>query len=180
VAEDIRNGNSDHSVVEARRQALISECQGEEENCLYTSTTFFIWLRWIKFFRGFLWAVGAIGSVVAASHILKDNSDQYRILIAGAALAGVVCPALIRTLHLDTSITDYASAAAQFKNLQAEFRRLSQIWSLKDYEDFERDAEKAFAALSEVRQRSLTPPEICFLLARKKVRKGHYTPDATV
>jgi hypothetical protein len=179
VAEDIRNGNPDQSGLEALRRALIAECRDEEGNCLYTSTTFFIWLRWIKFFRGVLWAIGAIGSVIAASHILKGDADQYRIVIAGAALAGVVCPALIRTLRLDASILEYSSAAAKFKNLQAEFRRLSQIWSLKDYGEFERDAKKSFAALSEVRQGSLTPPEVCFLLARWKIKKGHYTPDAS-
>jgi hypothetical protein len=63
------------------------------------------------------------------------------------------------------------------QNLQAEFRRLSQIWSHKEFADFERAARKEFSALSVVRQASLTPPEFCFLLARRKIQKGHYTRD---
>lgn len=177
MAEDIRNRNPDNGGIDTIRQALIAECRDEEENCLYTSTTFFIWLRWLKGFRAFLWAMGCIGSVVAASHILQGDSEQHRIWVAGAALAGVVFPALIRTLRLDSSIRDYTVAAAKFKNLQAEFRRLSQVWSHKDFADFEHDARKEFSALSVVRQASLTPPEFCFLLARRKIQKGHYTRD---
>ncbi len=95
MAEDIRNRNPDDGGLGDIRRALIRECQDEEESCLYTSTTFFIWLRWLKSFRVFLWAAGGIGSVVAASHILKGDSEQYRIWVAAAALAGVLFPALI-------------------------------------------------------------------------------------
>jgi hypothetical protein len=177
VAEDIRNGNTSPSAVDTIREALIVECRTEEQNCLFTSTSFFIWLRWLKTIRALFWAVGSIGSVLAASQIVKGSPDQYKVLIAGAALAGVVFPALIRTLRLDTAIRDYTSNAAKFKNLQVDFRRLSQIWSNKELREFEREARNAFVALAAVRQASLTPPEVCFRLARWKIKRGHYSPD---
>lgn len=114
--------------------------------------------------------------MVAASHILEGGTER-RILTAGAALAAVVFPALVRMLRLDSSIRDYAEGAAKFKNLQGEFGRLANIWSKKEFPEFERDARKAFSAMNEARKPSLTPPEFCFLFARHKIRKGHYTPD---
>ena len=158
------------------KDALIKECQDEEENCLYTSTTFYIWLRWLNGLRAAMWAAGAIGSVLAASHILK-GAAEHRIALAAAALAGVLMPALVKALRLDAAIRDYAKAAARFKNLQGEFRRLACVWSSKEPAAFESEARKTFAAMNEARKPSLTPPEICFRLARRKIKKGHYTPD---
>jgi hypothetical protein len=159
------------------REALIAECEAEEESCTYTSTTFYIWLRWLKTIRTILWGVGGVGSLVAASHILKGDTEGNRIAIAGAALAGVAFPALVRTLQLDVAIRDYRGAAGKFKILQGEFRRLSHVWSQKELPDFEKEARRAFGAMNEARKPSLTPPELGFRLARWKIKKGHYTPD---
>lgn len=159
------------------RAALIAECHVEEHNCLYTSTIFFIWLRWLKTVRAFLWACGGICSIAAASHILRGDAEHFRIVGAGAALAGVALPALIRTLRLDRMIRNYSASAARFKNLQGEFRRLSLVWSHGDIQKFEQEARRTFAAMSEARKPSLTPPEICFRLARRKIKAGHYIPD---
>lgn len=177
MAEDIRNGNPDHGGIDAVRSALVSACRDEEENCLYTSATFYIWLRWLKGFRALLWAIGGAASLVAASHILGGDSDK-RLLSAGAALAGVVLPALVRMLRLDSAIRDYADGAAKFKNLQGDFKRLAEVWSHKELPDFEREARKAFTTMNDARKPSLTPPECCFRSARRKIQKGHYTPDS--
>jgi hypothetical protein len=98
--------------------------------------------------------------------------------MACAALAGVLLPAVGRALHLDAAIHDYA-AAARFKNLQGEFRRASEVWSLKSVAEFEVEARRLFKAMADARKPSLTPPDIpIFWLARRKIRKGHYTFDA--
>jgi hypothetical protein len=175
VAEDLRQHGADHSLATGR-EALITECRDEEESCLYTSTAFYIWLRWLKAARALLWAGGAIGSLLAASQILKGSAD-YRFTAALAALAGVLLPALVKALRLDAAIRDYTKAAGQFKNLQGEFRRLAAVWSYKEFPEFEQHARRAFIAMNEARKPSLTPPEICFRLARRKIRRGHYAPD---
>lgn len=176
MADDLRHDDSVDGGLIAARTALIAECEREEENCLYTSTTFFMWLRMLKFIRACLWALGAIGSIASASSIL-NNSQINPLLIAGLALAGVLMPGLVKALQFDAAIKDYAAAAASFKNLQGEFRRAARVWSNKPFVEFEADARRAIKAMNEARKPSLTPPEWCFRLAQKKVKRGDYDKD---
>jgi hypothetical protein len=176
MAADIRHDDPVSGGLNAARKALIAECQREEENCLYTSTSFYIWLRTLKITRGSLWGLGAIGSIVSASSIL-GGIQGYPIIIAGLALAGVLMPGLIKALRLDAAIKDYATDAASFKNLQGEFRRAAKVWSHKPFAEFEADARKVIKALNEARKPSLTPPEWCFRLAQKKVKRGDYDQE---
>jgi hypothetical protein len=176
MAKDIRNNDpSDCNVIVA---PLVAECRNEEENCLYTSTSFYIWLRWLKGFRAALWVGAAVGSGLAASHILRGD-PAFRVTMAFAALAGVLLPAVGRALHIDATIQDYTVAAGRFKNLQGEFRRAAQVWSLKSFPQFEDETRRLFKAMAEARKPSLTPPEIMFRLARRKIQKGHYNFDAS-
>jgi hypothetical protein len=176
VAENIRADGPHKFNLSPQHAALVAECRDEEGSCLYTSTSFFIWLRWLKALRAALWGGGAIGSVVAASHILEGGSE-HKFVAAGAALVGVLLPGLIKAVRLDSAIRGYTKAAAKFKILQGELRRLACIWSEKELVQFEQLARHTFSQLNDARKASLTPPEICFWLARRKIRKGHYTPD---
>ena len=176
MAKDIRDDDPRHcNVIVA---PLVDECCNEEDNCLYTSTSFYIWLRWLKGFRAALWVGAAVGSGLAASHILRGD-PAFRVTMAFAALAGVLLPAVGRALHLDATIQDYTVAAGRFKNLQVEFRRAAQAWSLKPFPQFEDETRRLFKAMAEARKPSLTPPEIIFRLARRKIQKRHYSFDAS-
>ena len=178
MAKDLRDHDpADGGVI--MKDALIAECAKEEENALYTSTNFYIWLRFLKGFRAALWLGAAVGSVLAASHILRGSEDA-KLMIATCVLAGVLLPAIGRALKLDTCIRDYAEVAAKFKNLQGEFRRARLVWSNKALGDFEEEACKIFKAMNDARKPSLTPPEFCFKLAQKKIKAGHYDHDAGV
>lgn len=159
------------------KDQLIIECAREEDNALCTSTSFFIWLRWLKTFRALLWVGAVICSAVAASHILRGSPDM-KILMALAALGGVILPGIGRALRLDATIRAYEDAAGKLKNLQGEFRRARLVWSNKPLEEFEAEARKLFKAMNEVRKPSLTPPEICRWLASRKIKAGHYAHDA--
>lgn len=176
MAENLRHDDPDDDRLRTARVELVSECAREGENCLYTSTSFYIWLRCLRWIRGALWVGAAVASAVAASHILRGDPSN-RIWMAAAALAGVVLPGVGRALRLDSAIRDYAAAAAAFKNLQGEFRRAEKIWSQKPFPEFEGEARKLFRAMNEARKPSLTPPEFCFWLARRKIKKGHYRSD---
>lgn len=156
--------------------ALVAECAREEENALYTSTIFFIWLRFLKGVRAALWVLAVLGSTLAASHILR-GAPNMKLIMATAALAGVLLPGIVRVLRLDTAIRDYAEAAGKLKNLQAEFRRARLVWSAKPFAEFEAEAKKLFKAMNDVRKPSLTPPEFCFWLAQRKIKAGHYEHD---
>ena len=176
MAEDLRHDDPDEDRLSEASAALVRECEVEERNCLYTSTSFFIWVRCLRYLRGALWIGAVAGSAVAASHILRGD-PSYRILMAAAALAAVILPGIGRAVRIDAAIRDYAAAAAAFKNLQSEFRRAAQVWSLKPYPEFESEARKLFRLMNEARKPSLTPPEFCFRLARWKIGRGHYEHD---
>ncbi len=176
MAKDLRHDDSNEDRLNEVCAALVRECEREEENCLYTSTSFLIWVRCLRYVRAALWFCAAAASAVAASHILRGD-PSYRILIAAAALGAVILPGIGRAVRIDAAIRDYAAAAAAFKNLQSEFRRAAQVWSLKPYPEFESEARKLFRLMNEARKPSLTPPEFCFRLARWKIRRGHYEHD---
>ncbi len=131
MARYLRHNDPDEDQFSEASAALIRECKREEENCLYTSTNFFIWVRCLRYLRGALWIGAVTGSAVAASHILRGD-PSYRLLMA-AALAAVILPGIGRAVRIDAAIRNYADAAAAFKNLQGEFRRAAQVWSLKSY-----------------------------------------------
>jgi hypothetical protein len=157
--------------------ALIAECAREEESALYTSTTFYIWLRFLRFVRASLWVTGAICSIVAASHILRGDPDM-KLIMALAALGGALFPVINKALKLDAAIRDYTEAAGKFKNLQGDLRRAKSVWSLKPDAEFEAEARKLFKTMNETRKPSLTPPEVVFWFARRKIKSGDYTHDS--
>jgi len=159
------------------KEQLIIECAREEENALWTSTIFLIWLRCLKLFRALLWVGAVICSAVAASHILRGE-PELKILMALAALGGVILPGIGRVLRLDTTIHAYEDAAGKLKNLQSELRRARLVWSSKPLDEFEKEARKLFKDMNEIRKPSLTPPEFCRWLASRKIKAGHYAHDA--
>jgi hypothetical protein len=175
VAEDLRHADTADGL-RAAHAALIAECEREEESCLYTSTSFYIWLRTLKMIRAALWVFGAVGSIVSANSILRGQQG-YPIILASLAVAGVLMPGLIKAVQLDTAIRDYAGAAAGFKNLQGEFRRLAKVWSNKPFPEFEAEARRAIKAMNDARKLSLTPPEWCFRLTQRKIKRGDYEKD---
>jgi hypothetical protein len=176
MAENLRHDDSPESGLNVAQASLIAECEREEESCLYTSTSFFIWLRMLKHIRTALWVGGAVGSIGAASSILRGDQG-HPIIMAGLALAGVLMPGLIKAVRLDSAIKDYATTAATFKNLQGDFRRAAKVWSNKPFPEFEAEARKIIKAMNEARKPSLTPPEWCFRQAQKKVKRGDYNRD---
>jgi len=177
VAEDLRtDGSADGNLV-AAKAALIAECAREEENALYTSTNFFIWLRFLRAARAALWVAAGLCSVVAASQLVQSNPG-LKIWAAGAALAAVGLPGIGRALQIDAMIRDYANAAGVVKNLQGEFRRARLVWSNEPWPEFKAHAQKLLKAMNEARRPSLTAPEWCFRLAQRKIKAGHYTHDA--
>lgn len=176
MAEDLRNDDPSAGWMNEARDALIIECETEAESCLYTSTSFHIWLRTLKAIRAVLWGIGAFAGAVSAARILGDPQGSP-IVTAALALTGILAPALTRALKLDTAIDDYAKAAGVFKNLQGEFRRAANVWSKKPFPEFEKEARKTITAMDDARKPSLTPPEWSFKCAQKKVKRGDYDKD---
>lgn len=178
MAEDIRNGGPRDGDLTAARTALVKECGEQSRGALYTSTSFFIWLRVLKIARAVFW-LGAAASGAAAASIstMFSSHGSMNPIIAGLALLAVILPGAIKALHLDATIENYSAKAAELKNVEGALRRSADVWSNKPYEEFEREARAALAQLDRAREGSLTPPEWCFRAARRKVKSGDYEPD---
>ncbi|MSO71662.1 MAG: hypothetical protein EXQ88_06595 [Alphaproteobacteria bacterium] len=177
MAEDLRQNDPEDNRLNPISAALVLECRREEESCLYSSTTFYIWLRFLRALRGLLWIVAAVAGGMAASHNLRSDPEN-KTLSALAALLAVILPGIGNALRLDRTIRDYESAAGKIKNLQGEFRRAAKVCLHKPVVEFDAETRKLFKAMNEARKPSLTPPDFCFWLAQRKIRKGHYRFDA--
>lgn len=158
------------------KEKLKRECLEQSRNTLYTSTTFFIWLKYLRVIRGAIWFLAAVCGTAAASTVIADFAVP-KLLTAGMTLAGVLLPAVIKALNLDETIDAYAEQAAHFKNVEGRLGRAGRVWSEKSEEEFEKEAREAFADLDKARLASLTPPDWCFRAAQKKVQNGNYDPD---
>jgi hypothetical protein len=155
-------------------EALIAECRKAEESCLYTSVTFIIWLRFLRSVRILLNASAVICGALAG---WKALSHDYEMAMAVFALLAALLPQIQRVIGLDATINQVAGLAAEFKNLQDHFRRAANVFSQSAFEKFESDTKALFNRLDKARIPCITPPEIFFWLARRKIQKGHYHFD---
>jgi hypothetical protein len=155
-------------------ESLISECRKAEESCLYTSLSFLIWLRHLRIIRI---ALNAGAVICAALAGWKALANQYEMAMAVFALLAALLPQIQRVTGLDTTIAQIAGLAGEFKNLQDHFRRAANVTALSSFEKFETDAKSLFGRLDKARAPSVTPPEIYFWLAQRKIRKGDYEFD---
>ncbi len=158
---------------------LIKECKRQEESCLYTSTTLYIWLREARIWRAVFVITPIVFGAVASWSILEKPEVTWMVWLTAAAglIAGLV-PAIREALNLDIHVEDISKHAAQFKHLQDRFRMAADTSSGKSIEDFETEVRDLLDRLDEARKASVTPPERCFVSAREKILNGHY--DFTV
>lgn len=173
MAEDIRQQDSDLRVIEERRKAVIVECRRQEESCLWTSTTLFIWLRSVRRQRQFFVAAPIIIGGVAGLSVLKGWAPDW--VIALLAFIASLFPALANALKFETRVEEIAKHAGDFKSLQDRFRQIATIVAPADLKDAETRLEDLTDRLDSARSKSITPPEWAFKAARKKIEAGHYS-----
>jgi hypothetical protein len=77
MAEDFRPANSDPRLIERRCTAIITECRRQEEACLYTSTTLYIWLRRVRLQKQIFVAAPIIIGGIAGIAILKEALPDW-------------------------------------------------------------------------------------------------------
>lgn len=158
------------------KETLRTECLEQARNTLYTSTSFYIWLRCLRLWRGLIWFAAVACGTVAASSIVSDFGWSAPF-VAGLTLAGALLPAVVKALNLDETIAAYSDLAAKFKNVEGRLGRAGRVWSEGSPELFEAEARSAFEDLDKARLVSLTPPEWCFKRAQKKIQTGDYDTD---
>lgn len=155
---------------------LIKECRRQEESCLYTSTTLYIWLREARVWRGAVIIAPIVFGGIASWSILDHPGHEWAIWLTAVAglLAGII-PAIREALEIDLHVSEITRHAAQFKNLQDRFRLAADTGEHKSDDAFEIEVRDLMERLDEARKASVTPPERCFRKAQKKIDAGHYS-----
>lgn len=163
----------------ASKAAMLAlECKRLSENCLYTSTSFFIYLRFLRSLRiVFVVAPLALGALATWKVIEGNGSTAAKWFTGVCSLLAGLLPSIYSALKLDDRLAEAIHLSCEFKNLQDRFRQAAQVSSLKAFAAFEADVEPLMKRLEDARRPSLTPPEPFFKLAQKKVKSGDYTFD---
>lgn len=161
-----------------RVDELVTECKRQVENCLYTSTSLYIWLRWRRSVRVIFIVLPLIlGSFATWELVKRSDSVWMRYTASMAAFVAGLLPGIYAALKYDDDLEACKLSAAEFKNLQDRFRQVAIISSRKPFAQFEADFQAAMARMEKARQVGLTPPERFFKKAQKKVKSQDYDFD---
>jgi hypothetical protein len=160
----------------AQARNLALECKRYSESCLYTSTSFYIWLKFLRGLKLVLVTSSLVLGSLASFKLFTQDPDFAKVAAVFAFVAGLL-PTIQEALKLDANITEAAQLAGEFKNLQDLFRRAALVSAYKPFAEFEADVKKLTERLEKARASSVTPPEFFFKRAQKKVNSGDYDFD---
>ena len=173
MAEDIRLSGSEAHLAGDRCLQIRNECLRQEESCLYTATTFFLWLRQVRLQRQFFIAVPIVLGGVAGVSVFKGFLPDWTIALL--TLSASILPALADALKIETSVDEISRAAAEYKILQGRFRMAANFGPSDSVEKAERILGELIDRMDILRSTPLTPPEKYFIEAQRKIHAGHYT-----
>jgi hypothetical protein len=173
MAEDFRITDPPDSLMDERTQNLIDEYKRQQESCLYTSTTLYEWLKWLRFWKTcFVVAPILLGAV--ATWPLLAHLDAYRWLVGSCALLAGVTPAVYKALDFDVSLDAIGKNANQLKMLHDRFRQAWSVAALRPFLEFKKEFGELMTRRDAARGASFTTPERFFTKARAKIEAGHY------
>jgi len=173
MAKDFRETDSGACDLKTRRSAIIDECRRQEESCLYTSTTLFIWLSRVRLHRRIFVIAPVVLGGLAGFSLLQESLPHW--FIAVLAFLASLFPAMADALKFETSVDEIARLGAEFKALQDRFRRCATITALGDVDVADETLSELMERLDIARGSSTTPPEWAFVAAKKKIDDGHYS-----
>lgn len=165
----------------AKMGEIARECSRLSEMCLYTSTTVFVWLRILRWVDSGVFVLPFFfGSFASWSVITSSVRPEMQGMAALSAFLAGVLPVLGLAMRLDARINVYTSQAAEFKNLRDRFRQLSLLGVGRPLADVEVEFSGLMDRLERARAHCVTPPEVCFWVARWKINRGDYRCEADV
>lgn len=156
-----------------KARAIATEAKRQEESCLYTSTSLYLWLRLVRVQNKVFIIAPIVLGALAGFSVLKDAFPAE--VTATLALLASLFPALANGLKIQTNIDEIASNAAAFKSLQDRFRQLAEITVPSNAEQGESELKDLMDKMDLARAISITPPERYFEKARKKIEAGDYS-----
>jgi hypothetical protein len=159
-----------------QKKAFVEECQRQQEACLYTSTTLYIWLRSVRFWRSTFIAAPIVLGGIGSWAVLKGiHSPTVTWITAACSLLAGMFPAIFKALELDGHVASLSHQAAGFKTLQDRFRQTANFIGVTSEDDAVAVFGGLMKELGEARSESVTPPERFFKQAQKKVAAGDYS-----
>ncbi|MEZ5997550.1 MAG: hypothetical protein R3B98_02525 [Hyphomonas sp.] len=152
------------------RREILAECERLQENCLYTSTSLFIWLRALRAHRRIFIFGQVVFSVAAAGAAVGGQA-----LLAGGfgAVAGL-SPMVWDALKMDGDINLVEHHASLFVELRDRFRQVRLIEDARGMKALEQAFEEAKADMAIARKSRVTPPERFYKMAKAKIHAGDY------
>lgn len=161
-----------------RAKPLVEECQRQVENCLYTSTSLYIWIKWLRGLRAVMTVAGLLLGSLATWKVLTDSPDGWsKAAVAVFAFAAGFIPTVVRSLRLDESLSQLNTLANEFKNLQDRFRFIACFTITKGITDAEAEFRATRVLMENLRVRSTAVPEWAFRAAQKKIKTQDYQFD---
>ncbi|MBL8208341.1 MAG: hypothetical protein JNM09_29185 [Blastocatellia bacterium] len=161
-----------------KNSELALECQRQSENCLYTSTSFFIWLRLLRKVRVFFIVTPLVlGGLASWNLLTKSDVESVKVVTAVCSFLAGLFPTIYAALKFDDQLEKYTRFASEFKNLQDRFRQAALVSSRKPFAEFEKEFKELMVRMEQARSASLTPPEWIFKRAQKKVQSSDYKFD---
>src|SRR4051794_15219341 len=86
----------------AKNVNLALECKRQSESCLYTSTSLFIWLRFLRAVKAaFIVLPLVFGSVAGWRLLNASTAPTWRVIASIAAFLAGLFPAIYAALKLD-------------------------------------------------------------------------------
>lgn len=159
-------------MTDPRAQAIAVEARRQEESCLYTSTSLYLWLRQVRRQKQIFVIAPIILGAIAGFSAFKEHVPA--VLVASLTLIASLFPALADALKITTSVDEITASAATFKALQDRFRRLATITVLSDIDMAETALGELMDRMDVARSNSITPPERYFTAAQAKIKSGDY------
>jgi hypothetical protein len=178
MAKDLRDGHLVTAAAGPTPEELTTECKREEETCLYTATSLYIWLRRLRLWQAVFTVLPLIFGTIAGWSVLKEIDDPFAqgVTALCGLLAGLL-PAVYNGLKIDGLMEQCKRLAAEYTNLRDAFRQAALISARKPLAEFESEFRPLMKRLEAARKEGVTPPEWSFTAAQKKIQGGHYDPD---
>ncbi|MDR7032495.1 hypothetical protein [Mesorhizobium sp. BE184] len=157
----------------SRLKSILEECEDQQENCSYTSTSLTIWLRVVRRRKAFFIVVPIVLGGFAGWSFLQEG--EWSWIAPFLAIVAGFFPAIIESLKMDSQIADIGRLAGTFKALRDDFRKLRKIVAPIDEQEALSKLGELMERLNTARSEPLIAPEWAFEIARHKIMRGDYS-----
>ena len=162
-------------MAKSRAPAIAEECKRQSESCLFTSTAFFEYAKYLRDVRRWTVIIPlTLGSLASFSILANSTDPTIRVVTALCSFVAGLIPSLRAALKADENLDACCLYANEFKNLQDRFRTAAQIDALKGTTELERTFNQLREQIEALRKASGNTPEWAFKKAQSKIKEGDY------